>query len=79
MAALSSTGEVEPVIGIDLGTTYSCVAVWNEALGRVDVLPNSVGARTTPVRPARMGSAVPFADLMGTGRGNPFFRQLISH
>lgn len=48
MAALSATGEIEPVIGIDLGTTYSCVAVWNEALGRVDVLANSVGARTTP-------------------------------
>ncbi len=48
MAALSATGEIEPVIGIDLGTTFSCVAVWNEALGRVDVLPNSVGSRTTP-------------------------------
>ena len=34
-------GEMEHVIGIDLGTTFSCVAVWDEATGRVEVLPNS--------------------------------------
>lgn len=38
----------ETVIGIDLGTTFSCVAVWDEAEGRPVVLTNASGAKTMP-------------------------------
>ncbi|GJY92409.1 heat shock cognate 70 kDa protein [Tanacetum coccineum] len=57
-------------IGIDLGTTYSCAAIWFRGKKRVEIIPNEQGNRITP-------SCVAFNDselLLGESAKNQIAR-----
>ncbi len=60
----------EPVIGIDLGTSYSCVSIMME--GQPEVIPNEWGERT-------QASVVSFLDDGRIQVGNDAKRRLLTH
>ncbi len=44
----SSSSKSEAVLGIDLGTSTSCMAIWDKSKSRAKIIKNSHGCRVTP-------------------------------
>ncbi|KAJ9542386.1 hypothetical protein OSB04_028892 [Centaurea solstitialis] len=57
-------------VGIDLGTTYSCVAAWFHKHERVEIIPNEQGNKVTPSCVAWNGTEL----LVGEGAKNQINR-----
>ncbi|TPP54427.1 Hsp70 family protein [Leishmania donovani] len=80
---MSFTEEFDGAIGIDLGTTYSCAAVF--VRGQVEVIPNDMGNRTTPSCVAFYNDDVLVGDaaktLLGRGVSGVVFdaKRMIGH
>lgn len=65
-----------PAIGVDLGTNYSCVAVWWH-----EIIPNDLGDRTTPCYVAfkETEGLVGGGEAMNLFRYNPTNTVLVRH
>ncbi|KPA85088.1 putative mitochondrial heat shock protein 70 [Leptomonas pyrrhocoris] len=80
---MSYAEEFDGAIGVDLGTTYSCVAVFLR--GQVEVIPNDMGNRTTPSCVAFYNGDVLVGDaaksLLGRGATGVIFdaKRMIGH
>jgi len=49
-----------PIIGIDLGTAYSCMGVWKD--GKVNIIPNEIGQNKDPLYIAFTDTDILFGD-----------------
>ncbi len=61
---------MKKAIGIDLGTTYSCVGIWEQ--GKPIIIPNDSGERTTPSMVTFIGNQI----LIGEGSRNVFYHNI---
>ncbi|KAJ9542363.1 hypothetical protein OSB04_028869 [Centaurea solstitialis] len=57
-------------VGIDLGTTYSCVAAWFDKHNRVEIIPNEQGNNITPSCVASNGTQL----FVGEAAKNQIYR-----
>ena len=61
---------MKKAIGIDLGTTYSCVGIWEQ--GKPIIIPNDSGERTTPSMVTFIRNQI----LIGEGSRNVFYHNI---